>query len=256
MIRSVLLIILTSFFFLVSDTFSSEFDHEYSDYQNRISKYISVRDGLVDYRQLKIHSKGVDNFIESSSEVKPEEYEKWSDNQKLAYLINLYNVSTIKLILDNYPLKSIKDIEKPWDREFVNYPGSKISLNTLEHKIIRKEFNDPRIHFALVCAARGCPVLRTEPFTASKLESQLEEAKRMFFSTRFKNYLDISSNTLHLSPLFKWYSEDFANKSGSVKKYVIPNLTDRELTSKQIENLKIVYTDYDWTLNDIRAKYN
>lgn len=253
-----LIIVFTLIFFasVVPDSFSSEFDHEYNDYQNRISKYISVREGLVDYKQLKIHSRGISNFLETSSNVQKKEYENWNKDQQLAFLINLYNVSTIKLILDNYPIKSIKDIESPWDKEFIDYLGSKISLNTLEHQIIRKEFDDPRIHFALVCAAKGCPVLLTEPFIASKLESQLEEAKKMFFSTRFKNYLEISSNTLYLSPLFKWYGEDFENKSGSVKKYVIPNLTDKKLTSSQIENLKITYTDYDWTLNDIRAKYN
>ncbi len=249
------MLILVSFVGFTNFSYADEFDHEYSGYQKSISRYISVKDGLVDYKQIKVHSSGITKFLKQTSLVDKKVYSSWSEDQKLAFLINLYNVSTIKLIIDNYPLESIKDIGAPWDMKFIDYLGSKISLNILEHEIIRKQTDDPRVHFALVCAAKGCAVLRTDPFTALELDDQLEEATKLFFSTRFKNYLDSYNSKLYLSPIFKWYSEDFAKKSGSVKKYVLPYLTNEGLSESKIEKLKISYTNYDWSLNDRRLLY-
>ncbi|MGH7884344.1 MAG: DUF547 domain-containing protein, partial [Thermodesulfobacteriota bacterium] len=141
--------------------FAAEFDHEYNNYKEKISKYISVKNGLINYKQIKIHSRGIANFLEVSSKITKDSYDKWDENQKLSFLINLYNVSTIKLIIDNYPINSIKEIDSPWDLKFIDFLGSKISLNNIENELIRKSFDDPRIHFALVCAAKGCAVLRT-----------------------------------------------------------------------------------------------
>lgn len=250
MLIKILSLLLVFLFGFTVNSFSTEFDHSYRDYQKSISKYISIKDGLVNYKQIKVHSKGIVNFLEKTGAIDKKTFNSWNKDQKLAFLINLYNVSTIKLIIDNYPIESIKNIGAAWDIKFIDYLGSKISLNTLEHEIIRKQTDDPRIHFALVCAAKGCAVLRTNPFTASELDEQLEEATNLFFSTRFKNYLDSFNNTLYLSPIFKWYREDFEKKSGSVKKYVLPYLTDRKLSQSEIDKLKISYTKYDWSLND------
>ena len=210
-------------------------------------------DGNVDYKTLKQNSAPLDNYLTSVAEITSDDFERWKTEDQLACLINLYNAATIRLILDEYPIKSIKDIgflpHAAWRREFVSLWGDQVSLNHIEHELIRPRAKDhPEIHFALVCAAKGCPSLRTEAFTGEKLISQLHDQGATFLSNTSKNRINKVTGTLHLSPIFDWYKADFERKSGSVNEYLIA--TFPELYPDIAERFPIKFTNYDWSLNE------
>lgn len=176
----------------------------------------------------------------------------WNGNEKLTYWINVYNALTIQLILKYYPVESIKDIgssiqipfvNTPWDIEcFEIEDGKELSLNNIEHGIIRKDFEEPRIHFALVCAAVSCPKLLNEAYTAERLDDQLTTQTKAFLANSSKN--KISKDRLELSKIFSWYGGDF-RKSGTLvdflNQYAPVQIDDKAKTS---------FLDYDWGLNE------
>ena len=232
---------------------AAEFDHSHAAL-DRILK-ARVKNERVDYAALKADSKDLDAWLKSAGAVTEAEFNRWSQPQQLAFLMNLYNAATLRLILDNYPLKSIKDIgsvfKGPWKQEVVPLFGKTITLDYLEHSILRKKYTEPRVHFAIVCAAKGCPPLRAEAYVPDKLNEQLDEQGRIFLGGREKNRFDSKMGVLFLSPIFKWFSEDFEKKSGSVTKFVTPFFPPE--TQKQIQATRspdIRYTDYDWSLNE------
>lgn len=153
--------------------------------------------------------------------------------------------------------KSLKDIggrlKGPFKQPIVSLFGQKISLDDLENVWIRKRFNEPRVHFALVCAAVSCPPLRGEPYQGSELESQLADQGQKFMSDQEKNRLDPASNTIYLSPYFKWFREDFEKKAGSVAEFVKPYFAERA-PRVDWNNLKVKHTEYDWSLNDAESR--
>jgi len=208
-----------------------------------------VKDGLVDYLGLKNNPENLKQFLNQSSSINEETFNKWNKDQQLAFLINLYNAQTLALVTENYPVKSFKDIASdsggPWKQPIVNLFGEKITLNTLENEVIRPKYHDPRIHFALVCAALGCPVLINTPYDPMKLDNQLDQQTKVFITDQNKNSIDKNQNVLMLSPIFDWFKEDFIAKSGSVIEFVNPYF------GNQVNNeFKIEYTNYDWSLND------
>ena len=232
---------------------AAEFDHSHAAL-DRVLK-ARVKNDRVDYAGLKADSKDLDAWLKNAGGVTEAEFNRWSQPQQLAFLMNLYNAATLRLIIDNYPLKSIKDIgslfKGPWKQEVVPLFGKTVTLDHLEHDILRKKYAEPRLHFAIVCAAKGCPPLRAEAFVPDKLNEQLDEQGRIFMGTKEKNRFDAKGGTLYLSPIFKWFSEDFEKKSGSVTKFVTPFFPPE--VQKQIQAAKssdIRYTDYDWSLND------
>jgi len=234
----------------VSEASSSAFDDSYGTYGKVLS--LCVRDGLVDYRGLKSDPGDLEAYLESTAKVTRKDFESWPEYEQLAFLINLYNARTLELIVDNYPVKSIRDIgsggKGPWDEPVVALFGETITLNSLEHGIIRKNYKEPRIHFALVCAAVGCPPLLDEPYLADKLDNQLEARTKEFLSDPKKNSVDRGNKIIRLSPLFEWYAEDFKAEAGSV-----PGFLKKYYENEPFKGYIIVYTDYDWSLNDISA---
>jgi len=182
--------------------------------------------------------------------------------ERLAYWINVYNAYTIELINSRKERKSIRNINKvlgvptrsPWAERIVRAGGRTLSLDDVEHKIIRVEFDDPRIHAALVCAALGCPILRSEAFTGDRLDVQLDEQARLFLSTPSKNRVDVATRTVFGSPIFTWYREDFGNTLAGVgafwARYVDGEAERALLSSGQF---RWVDTEYDWSLNIRRA---
>lgn len=160
---------------------------------------------------------------------------------KLAYWINAYNALTIDLILRNYPTKSIKDIKDPWDQRLWKFGDKWLNLNDIEHEILRK-MDEPRIHFAIVCASISCPKLQNEAFTSSRLEEQLTLATKEFLSDTSKNKL--SDDRIEISKIFKWFKKDF-EQNGSLIDFL------NEYSNVKIsKNAKKSYTDYNWDLND------
>jgi len=172
----------------------------------------------------------------------------WSEEEQLAYWINAYNAFTVKLIIDNYPLKSIKSIvdglpmiNSSWDIKFFKIGETDFDLNTIEHEILRKQFVEPRIHFAINCASFSCPRLRNEAFEALQLENQLEDQTYAFINNPDKNIIDKEST--RLSKIFSWFESDFTKTeplTTFIKKYQ-PVFN---------EEAKIQYLAYSWKLNE------
>ncbi len=164
-------------------------------------------------------------------------------NERLAYYINLYNAGTIQLILENYPLTSIKDISRPWGKNVIPIGDDMYSLGAIEHKILRK-MNEPRIHFAINCASYSCPKLLNEAYTANKIDAQLEQTTKNFINDPKRNTIETDKVTL--SKIFNWFKKDFT-KNGSLLEYV-----DRYAKTTIDKNAKINYRNYDWSLNEIK----
>ncbi|EWH11091.1 hypothetical protein KLA_15945 [Cellulophaga geojensis KL-A] len=167
----------------------------------------------------------------------------WSKNDKLAYYINLYNAGTVKLIVDNYPVKSIKDIKSPWDKEVVAIGNKMYSLGYVEHKVLRK-MNEPRIHFAINCASYSCPKLVNKAFLADSMDAQLKSAAINFIADKKRNV--ITPNKVELSEIFKWFKSDFTENTtliGFINKYSATQVKD---------GAKVKYIDYNWSLNEAK----
>jgi hypothetical protein len=220
----------------------------------------------VDYAAFKRDQDALNLYLEGLSAVTPAEYQGWTREQQLAFLINAYNGYTIKLVLTRYPgLKSIKDIgsllQSPWKKEFFTLVGAARSLDTVEHGMIRAPgaFDEPRIHFALNCASIGCPMLREEAYVAERLDAQLESGVRRFLGDRTRNRYDPVSNRLELSAIFDWYRADFEKGSrgiNSVPQFLARYadfVADEAVGHAMVRRgqLPIRYLDYDWTLNDV-----
>ncbi|MDG1058745.1 MAG: DUF547 domain-containing protein [Flavobacteriaceae bacterium] len=203
-----------------------------------LQQYVDA-DGNVDYHSWKKSQTDLDKYIQLLEKTPPANY--WDKNDSLAYFINAYNAVTVKLILDNYPLKSIRDIKDPWDSKSLNLPNNRLTLNDIEHKVLRK-MDDPRIHFAINCASASCPQLSNEAFRASKVQKQLEETTALFINDTSKN--QISKKNIGLSKIFLWFSKDFGSKKeriAFIQKYSQKPFKD---------NAKIKYQEYDWSLNE------
>jgi hypothetical protein len=214
-----------------------------------------VKEAQVDYAWLKARPADLDAYLDQVAAVRPEAFARWPEPERLALLINLYNAQTLRLMVDHYPIASIKKIGflpgSAWKRKVVRWGGRVISLDDLEHGILRKEYQEPRIHFALVCAARGCPPLREEPFVPDRLDEQLQDQGRRFLSETDKNRVEASTGTLWLSPIFEWFADDFTKGGTSLVEYVKPMLPEEARKAlATMDEPRIRFTDYDWSLND------
>ncbi len=214
-----------------------------------LNKYVD-QDGMVDYNGLKKERNKLNEYLELLVSNPPND-ENWSQNDQLAYWINLYNAFTLDLILDHYPVESIKDIgssiqipfiNSPWDIKFIEIDGEKYDLNNIEHEIIRKKFNEPRIHFAVNCASFSCPRLRAEAYVGNRLDEQLEEQTIDFINDPEHNI--ISTDKLQLSKIFLWYSGDFKNGQTKIE------FIRRYAQTKFEDDVEIDYLEYDWSLNE------
>ncbi len=172
----------------------------------------------------------------------------WLEEEKLAYWINVYNAFTIDLIIDNYPIKSIKNISdglpminSPWDIKFFKIGNIALDLNTVEHEILRKQFEEPRIHFAINCASISCPKLRNQAYKSEKLEQQLEEQTHYFINNSNKNI--INKNETKLSKIFDWFNSDF-NEKGGVLNYI------KKYKPELNQENKVDFLEYDWGINE------
>lgn len=213
-----------------------------------------VHEGRVDYAGLKANRDLLDDYLKQLGEVTRENFDGWAEPERLAFLINLYNAATLQLIIDNYPVTSIKSLggiaRSPWSRDFVSLFGKVVSLDDIEHAIIRKEFAEPRIHFALVCAAKSCPPLRNEAYIGKHLDAQLTNQAESFLRDPTKNRLDSASGTLHLSSIFKWYLQDFAKDPAGLVAYLTPFLQQGDQAWLEDNKARVNYLEYDWSLNE------
>jgi hypothetical protein len=220
-----------------------------------------VKEGVVSYRLL-CKDERFPKYIDQIINTNPDEL--GSDKEKLAFWINAYNAWTLRIICDNYPLKSINELHSGglavgmllkktvWDKKIITINNQKTSLSDIEHKIMRPVFKDPRIHFAIVCAAKGCPPLRNEAFEAENLDEQLDDQGRVFFAQEKKNSLNFKTKTANISPIFGWFKEDFGKQPEAVLRFIARYLPEeeREIISQDAGRWKIKYTFYDWSLNE------
>ncbi|MCP4296598.1 MAG: DUF547 domain-containing protein [Proteobacteria bacterium] len=236
-------------------------DHRYPIYDELLGKYVHEKGHLskLDYAGFKTEQKKLELFIKEIEQVTLVEYNRWTTQQQLAFLINAYNGLTIKLILTKYPdLKSIKDLggffSSPWSKEFFTLFGVKQNLDYIEHTLLRKKFSEPRIHFAIVCASIGCPALKNEAYLPATLDQQLEMGTLNFLQDESRNRFDEKNKTLLISKIFDWFKEDFEKKDGSVKQFVSRYITKKQSIRVTImkEEVDVGYLEYNWNLNGIR----
>jgi hypothetical protein len=245
---------------LAAQTPATTFDHSHAVWTEVLRA--CVRDGGFDYAKLKEDRTKLDAYLSMLHAVTPEALAGWSDKQRFAFWINTYNAHCIQKVIENYPLKSIRKLDgvfgisTVFDKGFIpmkaHHPDKKneeLALNDIEHKILRKQFKDARLHAAINCASKSCPPLRNEAFTADKLDAQLEEQMRAFVNDPARNHVDPAKKELELSEIFKWFAEDFERDAKSVKEFLVRFAPPEK--AEYIRGAKIRYLDYDWDLNDV-----
>jgi hypothetical protein len=249
--KKIMLLNILFFFFLwgfggmVTYSWSNE-TVDNSIYADLLNKY--VKNGVVDYQGFKNEETKLDQYLKVLENA---DTKNLSRNEQFAFYANAYNAWTIKLILSAYPgVKSIKELgslfKSPWKKKLARIDGAVITLDDIEHNILRARFTDPRVHFAVNCASKSCPPLRSEPYQGSILDQQLDEMTRAFLNDPSMNRLE--GRTFYVSSIFNWFAEDF-NKDivGFFLKYAKGDLK-KQLESNR-KKIKVKYLDYDWSLN-------
>lgn len=268
-------LLLTIFITLINPVYA--FEHSHADY-DKLLNIVVVEQGsqtTVDYDYLKDNPEILNDYLTSIEAVSNAEFNSWNKNQQMAFLINAYNAFTLKLILNHYPeIKSIRDlggliISSPWDKKFFSLFGEKSSLGYIEHELLRENYNEPRIHFAVNCASKGCPALQKKAFVESKLDEQLENVTIQFMRDPERNRYNAEKKRIEISSIFKWFGGDFT-KSGSLQNFIAPYISDDPEVQKLLKDdpkfsnnasdiqkslrqnkVGIKYLDYDWSLNKL-----
>lgn len=217
-------------------------------YDTSLGKYVA--EGAVNYEAWQDDRTGLDEYVSSLA---AEDLEQLNENERKALWINAYNAFMLAWMLDNYPVKSVNDTKKPFKERRFLLAGEKVSLDDIEHKRLRK-MGDPRIHFAIVCASKGCPDLAGTVYRASILDEQLNGAARRYFSQ--SKGLQFESNWLgkpvvKLSKILKWFGEDFGSSDEQKLKFAAEYapVEIQEKLAVHINDAKVSYLDYDWSLN-------
>lgn len=251
--RAALAILIAWFATAGTATACAKVDTEHADWSALLARRVTD-DGRVDYAGLAREDlAALDRYLAMLSGACAEDYARWSRADKIAFWVNTYNAFTVRLILDHYPLRSIRNIGwlpgAAFRKVFIPMPGLRgghIALDDIEHQVLRAQFAEPRIHFALVCAAQSCPPLRKEAYRGAVLDQQLDDQGRRFLGDIDKNRVDSTARTLSLSPIFKWFRPDFES-DGSLASFVAPYL---DLDPAEAANFAIEFLDYDWSLNE------
>ncbi len=249
------------------------FDHSHAAWDGLVKKHVRLFDGKaasqLDYAGAKKDAAVLKAYTTALSQVNQSEFDAWTKDQQLAFLINAYNAFTVELILTAYPkLKSIKDLggvfASPWKQEFFSLFGKPAHLDHIEHDLIRApgRYAEPRIHVAVVCASVGCPQLREEAYVAERLDAQLEDALRRFLSDRSRNRYNPKKDRLEVSKIFDWYGQDFSqgnqgfsSVAQTLGRYAEQLADDTQGRARvRSGQVKIDYLNYDWGLNDLGPK--
>jgi len=208
---------------------------DFTEYDDFLKSHVSNK-GIVNFEKVLKDIDDLNKITHNFSKISPNR--GWSKSEYKAYWINLYNANILKLLVENYPIKSINYITDAFKNEFIEYSGDKISLDFIEHEIIRK-LDDPRIHFALYATTISSPMLKREAYSMDNIESELKTATVNFLNDSSKNI--IKSDTSRLSKVFEWYIDDFGGIEG-VRKFI------KKYKGEMTETTNIVYLDYDWNL--------
>ena len=244
---------------------NSGFDQSHAQWTALLEKHVQWIDqgaSQVDYPGFQADQAQLQDYLARLSAVTPAQYQQWSAEQRLAFLINAYNAFTVQLILEHYPLDSIKEVgdlfSNAWQQPFIPLLGQTMTLDDIEHGMIRQPgvFDDPRIHFAVNCASIGCPALRNEAFVANHLDAQLEDSQQRFLGDRSRNRYDPQRKRFLVSKIFQWYGEDFAKRWGSLERYLQQHaslLASPAELQRARQTDKIDFGFYDWDLNQRKS---
>jgi Protein of unknown function, DUF547 len=242
------------------------FDHAYTAWDGLVKKHVKWlpdnKQSRVDYAAFAKDRAELKQVLDAMSAVPKAEFDGWSKDQRMAFLINAYNAFTVEVILTKYPdIKSIKELGSfnrgPWKNEFFTLLGAKHHLDWIEHEELRPKYGDPRVHAAVNCASIGCPALRNEAFTAAKLDAQLEDGMIRFMGDRTRNR--VADGKLQVNAIFKWFKEDFEkgqkgfSKVEDVFAKYATQLSDKpeEQAALKAKSLPVTYLEYDWSLNAV-----
>lgn len=193
-------------------------------------------------------------YIEALAQADPEALDR---DEAFAFWVNLYNALTVDIVVDHYPVASIRDIDispglfsnGPWGKKLVSVAGLELSLDDIEHGILRADFGDRRVHYAVNCASVGCPDLAPAPYTGAGLDAMLDRAARAYVNS--PRGAHVEGDRLTVSSIFKWYMKDFGGTEegvlSEIRRYAGP-----ELSGKLETVTGVAAYDYDWSLNDAR----
>ncbi len=245
------------------------FTHE--AYNTVLSTYVDDA-GMVDYKGLQENRIALDQYVAHMGVITQDMYSDWSEDEQLAFWINAYNAITLQAIINHYPIKpgnvlnrslypenSIRQISGVWDKLETLVLGKPMTLNAIEHEVIRVEFNEPRIHVAIVCASIGCPPLRNEAFVAEKLEEQLADQSKDFVEHQQNFSIDSAKKTIYLSSILDWFGEDFEGvysldgrngTESAILGFVHEYASDAQKTVLSDSTYSVDFQDYDWMLNE------
>ena len=227
---------------------SESADNLHQSFDELLQNY--VHGNRFDYEGIFNNKKDLQQLFDYVDLLEKQNPASWEKNDALAFWINLYNAATLELVLQNYPLKSIKDIgglfSSPWKREVVTVAGRKLTLDAIENDVIRKEFGDARIHFAVNCASIGCPPLAIFAYSGKLLDAQLNENTQRALND--PNWVEITEDKILVTKIFDWYKGDFETDAGSVRKFIAKF---RPADQQKIfdDSRKIETMDYNWNLN-------
>lgn len=234
---------------------SAEFQSNYESFNNVLQSF-SNEIGTVDYTSIRNDPFNLDKFITFINRVSPESYpERFSESDAKAYWINVYNALAIKTIIDNPDVQSIREISWGmgafWRNKFT-VGGKKMTLNHIEHKILRGKYKDPRIHFAINCASNSCPPIGNRIVTGDNLNSQLDKKAFNFINDPSNVRIDHINKKIHLSRIFKWFKKDFTQNHEDLLSYIFDYYKDigAKQKTKIIDTYQIIFNKYDWSLNE------
>jgi len=267
-----LLLTLTAMTLQVQPVFAAV-DLQHTLFSEDLKLYVD--NDLVHYKRWKGHTERLEKYLKSLAQITQDEYEKLSREDKKALWVNAYNAFTVKVVLDHYPINgkepfypknSFRQIPDAWDNYYFVVAGRRVSLNDIEHNIGRR-LHDPRIHFAVVCAAKGCAKMNKEPYIGKTIEASLEAQTDKFILNPDNVSFDHKEKVVRVSKLFSWFPLDFLNAVGFktvpfpppkdeevVLRYIVSRspkeVKERFKTDQDFRAYKVVYKDYDWSLND------
>lgn len=229
-------------------------------YEKVLKRFVTA-DAEVRYAALKADSAQLDGFLADLAAADPAKLARWPEAERIAFWLNAYNAITLKTIIDNYPIRasglaalrypasSIRQIPGAWSRRRWTVLRRTMSLEDIEHKTLRAQFAEPRVHLALVCAARGCPPLRREPYRGDQLEEQLDDQARRYLASPAGLQLFANQRRVAISSIFRWFSADFGGPAG-VRAFLVRYAPPAARAALADETTKVTFLDYDWRLND------
>lgn len=228
-------------------------DHRLFD--RLLARYVDEH-GDVAYRKLQANAReDLTPYLRQLARTDPSSLDR---EARLAFWINAYNAYTLKLIVDHYPIENIWAItpgpaepkeDSPFALDVGKVADTVRTLDEIEHEIIRERFDEPRIHFALVCAARSCPRLRREAYTGPQLEAQLREQTHAFLHNEEKNRIPAGQDRIALSSILKWYGDDFGESTDDLQRFIAPYFDGDVRSRLEKADYQVDFLPYDWTLN-------